>query len=59
MEDPNKHSVSKANMILPPNTARLVLLFRGVHQKNLDQAEAHLKNCNNDDDKEDCKCDSV
>ena len=47
MIPPHKHSISKGTLCLKPGQYRLVIMIRGVWQKNKNQAENHLRICNN------------
>lgn len=58
MAEPNTHSISKALTKLEPGQWRLFIGIRGVCDKNLRQADAHLLRCNNVESL-DCKCHEV
>ena len=58
MEIPNTHSITKGLLKLEPGQWRLFIAVRGVYDRNLRQATAHLSNCNNNESLE-CKCDEV
>ena len=55
MIPPQNHSISKGTLCLQPEHYRFVIMIRAVCQQNKNQAENHLKICNNIESIN-CKC---
>ena len=55
MAPPTMHSITKGLMKLQKGEWRAFIGFRGVHEVNKRQAEAHLANCSNIDTLQ-CRC---
>ena len=58
MEEPNTHGITKFLLKLNPGEYRLIVILRGVPQKNKNQAEHHWRVCKNNE-LEKCKCHSI
>ena len=58
MAKPSRHSISKGTLCLQPGDYRLIILIRGVSQKNKNQADHHLRVCKNIESLE-CECHKI